>query len=475
LKPPIAKSRQKLSLILSSNGGNSESYGAAALDNECDRVARAPVGGRNHQLNASAFSLGQLVAGGVLDESEVRHRLTDAAASLAKDDGDNSVKHTINSGLTGGMAKPRTPPATGSPPKKRTTEPRPAVPPLAIKTSAEFITGYVAPDYILDGMLQQAFLYSLTGATGAGKTSITLRLAASTALGEQFANRETKKGRVLYLAAENPDDARMRWIALAQQMEFDVNTIEVFFVDRRFTISKMKELLTAELHRHGGEFVLVIIDTGPAFFEGDDESSRAQMSVHATMFRGLIDIIPGRPCIIVNCHPVKNAAPDNLLPSGGGTFLNEMDGNLTASKTESTVELHWQGKFRGPEFAPLHFLIKTVTHQDLKDKKGRLIPTCMCEFISDQVKEEIAKAKVVDENGVLELISQNPKISLASIATAMNWKLYSGDPNKMKAKRCVEALKKAKFVKETRGGLLEITAEGKKALKGEEGMEGQNE
>jgi AAA domain len=92
---------------------------------------------------------------------------------------------------------------------------------LLIKSSREFVDGFVPPDYLVDGLLQEAFLYSLTGATGAGKTAITLRLAASIASGTAFANRESKKRRVLYLAAENPVDVRMRWIALAQQMNFD--------------------------------------------------------------------------------------------------------------------------------------------------------------------------------------------------------------------------------------------------------------
>jgi hypothetical protein len=259
----------------------------------------------------------------------------------------------------------------------------------------------------------------------------------------------------------------MRWIALAQRMDFDATTIEVFFSDTRFTISKMMPLLRAELTKRGGEFGLVIIDTGPSFFEGDDENNRAQAGAHARMFRSLIDVIPGRPCIIVNCHPTKNAGADNLLPAGGGTFLNEMDGNLTASKTENTVELHWQGKFRGPEFAPLHFLIKTVTHQDLKDKKGKLIPTCLAECISEQATEEIAAQKNAEENRVLEIISQNRDASRASIAIAMGWKLYSGDPHKTKAKRCVEALTKAKLIKTSRTGKYQLTPEGKKALKGE--------
>ena len=126
-------------------------------------------------------------------------------------------------------------------------------------------------------------------------------------------------------------------------------------------------------------------------------------------------------------------------PTGGGSFLNEVDGNLTATKTESTVEMYWQGKFRGPEFAPMHFLIKTVTHQDLKDRKGRLIPTCLAELIGEQATDDIAAQRAADEKQVLELISLNPKISMANIATAMNWQLYTGEPNRMRPKRGVDS------------------------------------
>src|SRR5215470_3945640 len=50
-----------------------------------------------------------------------------------------------------------------------------------IKSSAEFVAGFVPPDYVVVGLLQRRFLYSNTGQTGAGKTAVTLRLAASTA------------------------------------------------------------------------------------------------------------------------------------------------------------------------------------------------------------------------------------------------------------------------------------------------------
>ena len=143
------------------------------------------------------------------------------------------------------------------------------------------------------------------------------------ALGVVFANRETKKRRVLYLAAENPVDVRMRWIALAQQMDFDPDTIEVYFIEGVFKISQMGEALKREAERVGGEFGLVIIDTGPVFYEGDDENNRAQQARHAVMLRDLMDIIPGKPAVIANVHPVKNAKADNLLPAGGGMLLSD--------------------------------------------------------------------------------------------------------------------------------------------------------
>jgi hypothetical protein len=281
--------------------------------------------------------------------------------------------------------------------------------PSLIVTSKEFVAGFVPPDYLIYGLIQEGFLYSLTGATGAGKTAITLRAAASVALAREFAGRKTKKRRVLYLAAENPIDVRMRWIALAQQMDFDADTIEVFFVEGKFKISQMTARLKQEATNYGGEFGLVVIDTGPVFYEGDDENNRTQQGHHAEMLRELIDIIPGRPAVIANVHPVKHADADNLLPAGGGNFLNQVDGNLTASKSDSTTELHWQGKFRGVEFAPMYFMIKTVTHERLKDSEGGLMPTVICNWINDREKEEIADQKVKDEDRILAFIEANPK------------------------------------------------------------------
>lgn len=83
----------------------SASYAEVALAEEVERVASAPEGTRNDTLNRAAFALGQLVAVGALDENEVWDALFDAALDAGLSKGETA--RTIDSGLTAGMANPR--------------------------------------------------------------------------------------------------------------------------------------------------------------------------------------------------------------------------------------------------------------------------------------------------------------------------------------------------------------------------------
>jgi hypothetical protein len=107
-----------------------------------------------------------------------------------------------------------------------------------LMSSAAFITGFMPPDYLIDGILQRRFIYAFTGRTGEGKTSVCLRLAAHVAQGTQLGDAAVTQGRVLYLAGENPDDIRMRWILLLEQMWLDENEVAVDFVDGRLKSRK---------------------------------------------------------------------------------------------------------------------------------------------------------------------------------------------------------------------------------------------
>lgn len=100
-------------------------YGLEALARELADVRSTGQGGRNHQLNESAFVLGQLVAGGELEEALVVTEL--AAAGMAIGLGEVEVIKTIASGMAGGKEKPRTAPARPDRPagSRRAWEPPP--------------------------------------------------------------------------------------------------------------------------------------------------------------------------------------------------------------------------------------------------------------------------------------------------------------------------------------------------------------
>src|SRR4051812_30885726 len=250
---------------------------------------------------------------------------------------------------------------------------------LLITSSADFVSGFVPPDYLIDNLVQRRFCYSLTAATGTGKTAVTLLLSASVARGLPIGGRQVEPGRVLYLAGENPDDIRMRWIAMAEHIGFDIAAIDVHFIAGVFGIDDLEERIRDEADALGG-FALVVVDTSAAYFPGDAENDNVQMGAHARRLRKLVTL-PGEPTVLINCHPVKNAGPDNLLPRGGGAFVAEVDGNLTCTKNDTLVTLHWQGKFRGPDFAPITFETRAVTAERLKDSKGRPITTVLARML----------------------------------------------------------------------------------------------
>lgn len=248
-------------------------------------------------------------------------------------------------------------------------------PSVRLISSAAFVEGFQPPDYAIQGVAQKGFIYSLTASTGTGKTAIALLLALLTAKGEELAGLEVARGRVVYLAGENPDDVAMRWVGICHERGLDPADLDVHFIKERFSIPDTIESIREQVEALGGAS-LIIVDTSAAYFTGDDENGNTALGGHARDLRALTTL-PGRPCVIVPCHPTKNAAADNLLPRGGGAFVAEMDGNLTLSKTGEAVRLHWQGKHRGPDFTPILFKLQTVNAPQLVDSKGRPVPTVM--------------------------------------------------------------------------------------------------
>jgi len=331
-----------------------------------------------------------------------------------------------------------------------------------IQSSARFVGGFLPPDYLIDGILQRRFLYSLTGKTGAGKTAVALFMAASVGLGRTIGDHGVQQGRVIYFAGENADDVRARWIALAQQMDFEIENIDVHFIPKRLKISEMADQIRQEVTALGGA-ALIVVDTSIAYSEADDENSNVQQAAHAARLRSLIEL-PGGPTVLVLCHPVKNASDDNLIPRGGGSFIAEMDGNLTCRIEDAAVELHWQGKFRGPDFPPISFLVHSVTHERLKDTKGRLVPTVVAKYLPESAQQAMAATVRSNEDKLLVVLATNGQASNSELAKLLGWFMKDNSPYKTLVRRTLKGLQADKLITKARDG-WQLTPAGKNALK----------
>jgi hypothetical protein len=170
--------------------------------------------------------------------------------------------------------------------------------------------------------------------------------------------------------------------------------------------------------------------------------------------------ISGKPAVVVAAHPRKNAADDELVPYGAGAILNEIDGNLTLRKALGGVtELHWQGKLRGVEFAPVSFRFELLATPDVKDVRGREVQLPVLRPMNEADIERREKEAIDRAAAILIAIRDDPGASLSALATATSIPKPSVD----RTLKRLAAPAGAKLVKKTLGKWT-LTPAGRQAI-----------
>lgn len=197
------------------SAGGGSSYGAAALSDELRKLAGTSEGGRNEQLNATAFAVAQLVDGGELP-AEAMDEVRAVALGTGLDA--REVESTLRSAMAGAAGKPRPPREAGAarayaPPPKPTRE--------EVKARAGGIVGELLADLAttqgqkLGGIaipgfpVLTDFLFGLRGSclftapSGAGKTTLVNAIAVNVARGRCAHGVDTHEPvPVVYFTAE---------------------------------------------------------------------------------------------------------------------------------------------------------------------------------------------------------------------------------------------------------------------------------
>jgi hypothetical protein len=330
---------------------------------------------------------------------------------------------------------------------------------VSFKTLTEFCLEYEPLSYVVEGILREGFLYTATARTGAGKTALNIMATLAIATGrDDILGRKVTQGRVAYLACENPDDVRMRFMVAAKfwGLHWREFRDQIVIIDRR----EKPEDLCATLAKlsEAASFTLVIADTFAALFDGKDINNNVEAGEFMRGLRPLTQI-KGRPSVLVSAHPVKNASEDNLVPYGGGAILNEVDGNLTLWKGEGGLVTLHHTKLRGIEFEPLPFQIQVSISHDVLDKEGKEIPLPIMLPGSERLAEERQEAAYSSHRKLLHAMIANPGASQRS------WTVASGAKSAGTVNKKLQALKSEKLVEVTLGKWT-VTAKGKEAAKG---------
>jgi hypothetical protein len=132
-------------------------------------------------------------------------------------------------------------------------------------------------EFLIDGVLPRGSLSVLYGEPGCGKTFVALSIAMCVAAGANWLERQTRKGAVLYIAAEGVGGMKYRLQAYRRMYETDGTKIRflpepIQLIDQD-ALEELKHMLAAQ----GFKPDLVIVDTLARVTVGVDENATEGM------------------------------------------------------------------------------------------------------------------------------------------------------------------------------------------------------
>lgn len=279
----------------------------------------------------------------------------------------------------------------------------------------EFLDQLEPPDFVVRPCFQRGQLAALTGPTGHGKSAFAQMLALSVAAGRPLGPiRPSRPGRVLLLFGENEANARVQLAAAALHYGIPKEALSRLLI---YPLCKPLSIVLEDLQRDLGPQPLdfVNVDTSPAYFGGTEENDNTQIRHHAALLRRLTHL-PGRPCVVANCHPTKAARRGELLPRGGGAFLAELDANVTLWNEDGLLEID-STKLRGPPFEPFSV---GLTHHTVAFTNGETqsVPVAIPLSVSEEGRHLSRRSD--DEADLLGILRQGPR-PFAELAESGPW------------------------------------------------------
>jgi hypothetical protein len=332
-----------------------------------------------------------------------------------------------------------------------------------------FLADTEAPVWVVGGIIQSNYVYAVTAPTNHGKTAVTLVMALCVAAGIAFAGLPVTRGKVLILCGENQDGFRLRMLATMNSLGITLDDVRgrIWVLPQSTGLCYLLEQIKKDAETMG-DLTMVLVDTSVAFFGGDNENDNQQAYSHARDLREL-SMLPGKPSVVVNCHPAAGAGKDmtreSCVPRGGSAFMNEIDTNLTVWSEGDTAEFHWMRKKRGPDFSPILFEYKAVNIV----QHDQSVPTVVAHHIDEQREKDLRRNKKEAESRLLLAMYNAPNGTIREWALDAGFTIktgrLAGQAHVSFTVRTMERLKEYKLLERSRRDGWILTKAGKEEAK----------
>lgn len=252
------------------------------------------------------------------------------------------------------------------------------------------------------GLLPRGGVCVLLGDSQVGKTFFGLELAASISTGADFLGRSTKKGAVIYLAAEGGSGLVKRLRAVVGKHP-DLLSSPIGFWRRAIDVrNNTAEMLTKieGFEQANGEIGLIVIDTLSQTIFGDENGQDMTAFVSAAT---TIAQVTKAPVLIVH-HCGKDAtrgARGNSSLRGNTDVIINVKTEPSGIRTASTDPAKG-GKMRDGEPSSLMFSLKKV---DVGDGETSCIVKSEGELVFDEENKK-GMLKAADQKFLLQLATQ---------------------------------------------------------------------
>lgn len=356
---------------------------------------------------------------------------------------------------------------------------RPALPPPVLFNALDLYSNLRPQDMLVEGMLDQGAVVIAAGDSNSGKTTILQLLSLQVAQGAPFGARQTKKGRVLWIAGEDMENAKYRTVAMCEEYGVDPAALgdSLLLLPQPVAILQPDSMLSlhdAIEQRCGAaaEFVLVVIDSKSVNWGGDDENSNDENAAFVAAIRKYLVDSFGRPAVVITHHLTKHREKEARSSRGASALINNIDHEW---RFDMNQEARLSGmspgsKVRMERWAEQRFLIKTVDlpkakFPQLLNNFGEMPRVSIAEPVNQYNKS--MKQLQVDAELIKLLLSfdrlsaQGNIPTLAQIAADLHWSDATGKNDYRKVKRMLDVAEKQKLVDKSDGKGYEMNDAGR--------------